>query len=79
MHFLLTLLRLLYSPFSHNSVIAAFVGWEDCRNDRKKAIRFGNDEIMDETVLEAIAKFMEENKVSYKWQKGKSGIDAFMN
>ena len=42
----------------------------DCRNDRKKSVRFGNDELMDEEVLEAIALFMEENKVSYKWQKG---------
>ena len=51
-------------------MIAAFIGWEDCRNDRKKAVRFGNDEEMDENVLEAIAKFMEENKVNYTWQKG---------
>ena len=60
----------IYQHTFHNSVIAAFVGWEDCRNDRKKAIRFGNDELMDESVLEAIAQFMEENKVSYQWQKG---------
>ena len=54
----------------HNSVIAAFIGWEDCRNDRKKAVRFGNDDPMDEHVLNAIAQFMEENKISYQWQKG---------
>mmetsp|Transcript_145 Transcript_145/g.207 ORF Transcript_145/g.207 Transcript_145/m.207 type:complete len:485 (-) Transcript_145:81-1535(-) len=60
----------IYQNTFHNSVIAAFLGWEDCRNDRKKSIRFGNDEVMDENILEAIAKFMEENKVSYQWQKG---------
>mmetsp|Transcript_10157 Transcript_10157/g.12873 ORF Transcript_10157/g.12873 Transcript_10157/m.12873 type:complete len:645 (+) Transcript_10157:113-2047(+) len=60
----------IYQWTFHNSVIAAFLGWDDCRNDRKKAIRFGNDETMDECVLEAIAKFMEDNKISYKWQKG---------
>ena len=60
----------IYQNTFHNSVIAAFLGWEDCRNNRKQAVRFGNDEAMDESVLEAIAGFMEENKVSYKWQKG---------
>mmetsp|Transcript_7920 Transcript_7920/g.14914 ORF Transcript_7920/g.14914 Transcript_7920/m.14914 type:complete len:653 (-) Transcript_7920:76-2034(-) len=54
----------------HNSVIAAFIGWGDSRNDRKKAVRFGNDDPMDESVLEAIANFMDVNKVSYRWQKG---------
>lgn len=54
----------------HNSVIAAFVGWEDTRNDRKKAVRFGNNDEMDESVLADIAHFMEEKKVSYRWEKG---------
>jgi len=60
----------IYQWTFHNAVIAAFLGWEDCRNDRKKAIRFGNDDEMDEATLEAIADFMEKNKVSYVWQKG---------
>ena len=60
----------VYQWTFHNSVIAAFIGWEDCRNDRKKAVRFGNDDPMDESILDAIAKFMEENKTSYKWEKG---------
>jgi len=60
----------IYQWTFHNSVIAAFVGWEDCRNDRKKSIRFGNNELMDESILESIANFMDKNKVSYKWQKG---------
>ena len=54
----------------HNSVIAAFIGWQDCRNGRKQAVRFGNDDVMDESTLQAIANFMDENKVSYKWKKG---------
>mmetsp|Transcript_48107 Transcript_48107/g.145300 ORF Transcript_48107/g.145300 Transcript_48107/m.145300 type:complete len:650 (-) Transcript_48107:424-2373(-) len=60
----------IYQWTFHNSVIAAFVGWEDSRNDPKKAIRFGNDDPMDEANLTAIAKFMDENKLSYTWQKG---------
>ena len=60
----------IYQWTFHNSVIAAFIGWEDSRNDRKKSIRFGNNELMDESILESIAQFMEQNKVSYQWQKG---------
>ena len=33
-------------------------------------MRFGNGNVMDEAVLESISHFMEENKVSYQWQKG---------
>lgn len=54
----------------HNSVIAAFVGWEDSRNDRTQAVKFGNDESMPQDVLNSIAAFMEQHKVSYKWKKG---------
>jgi hypothetical protein len=60
----------VYQWTFHNSVVAAFLGWEDSRNDRKKSICFGNNEIMDETILESIAGFMEANKVSYKWKAG---------
>lgn len=60
----------IYQWTFHNSVIAAFLGWEDVRNNRKEAICFGNDDPMDESILESIANFMEENKVSYQWQKG---------
>lgn len=60
----------IYQWTFHNSMIAAFIGWGDSRNDRKKAVRFGNDDAMDESVLEAIANFMDKNKVSYRWQKG---------
>ena len=60
----------IYQNTFHNSVIAAFLGWEDSRNNRKEAVLFGNNDVMDENILEAVAKFMEENKVSYQWQKG---------
>ena len=54
----------------HNSIIAAFIGWQDSRNDRFNAVRFGNDDTMDPEVLQDIANFMEQNKISYPWQKG---------
>jgi len=60
----------IYQWTFHNSVIAAFLGWEDCRNDRKKSVFFGNNDPMDTEILDSIAKFMDENKTSYKWKKG---------
>ncbi|KAL3772242.1 hypothetical protein ACHAWO_012640 [Cyclotella atomus] len=60
----------IYQWTFHNSVIAAFVGWQDCRNDRLKSICFGNNDEMDLDVLQSIANFMEDNKISYKWKKG---------
>jgi hypothetical protein len=53
-----------------NSVVAAFLGWQDSRNDRRDALRFGNMERMPEYVLESIAAFMERERVLYTWKKG---------
>jgi len=53
-----------------NSVVAAYLGWEDSRNDRKEALTFGNHEKMPEDVLESIATFMQENRVIYPWKAG---------
>lgn len=60
----------VYQWTFHNSVIAAFLGWQDSRNDRMNAVCFGNNEAMDSHILDDIAKFMDENKVSYRWKKG---------
>jgi hypothetical protein len=53
-----------------NSIIAAYLGWQDVRNDRHDALRFGNMDPMDEDVLESIAGFMERERVLYSWKKG---------
>jgi len=60
----------IYQWTFHNSVIAAFLGWQDSRNDRMNAVCFGNNDPMDPEVLDEIAKFMDDNKVSYQWKKG---------
>jgi hypothetical protein len=52
----------IYQWTFHNSVIAAFLGWEDCRNDRKKAVCFGNGKEMDLDVMESIADFSKLNR-----------------
>ena len=53
-----------------NSIIAAHLGWQDARNDRREALRFGNMERMDAAVLDDIAAFMERERVLYSWKKG---------
>jgi len=59
----------IYQWTFHNSIVAAWIGWADSRNDRTKSVRFGNNDEMDPKVLDAIADFMNANKVSYKWKK----------
>ena len=53
-----------------NSLVAAYLGWQDQRNDRHEALRFGNGSRMDETVLQSLADFMHEHRVVYDWQAG---------
>jgi len=53
-----------------NSIIAAFLGWQDSRNDRREAVRFGDNSRMDENVLQSIADYMEANKTAHKWEAG---------
>ena len=60
----------LYQYTFYNSVIAAFLGWEDSRNDRLKAVRFGDDSAMPFDILDKVATFMEQSKVSHVWRQG---------
>jgi diketogulonate reductase-like aldo/keto reductase len=53
-----------------NSVVAAYLGWQDSRNDRHEALLFGDDTRMDETILQSIADFMQKHRVLYSWKKG---------
>jgi hypothetical protein len=53
-----------------NSIVAAYLGWQDVRNDRHDALRFGNGEKMPQDVLESIAAFMDRERVLYTWKKG---------
>jgi len=53
-----------------NSIVAAYLGWQDCRNDRHEALQFGDRSRMDEAVLQSIADYMERHRVLYDWKKG---------
>ena len=53
-----------------NSVVAAYTGWVDSRNDPTKAVRCGDDTPVDGDVLLQTAQAMKEECVAFKWQKG---------
>jgi hypothetical protein len=53
-----------------NSLVAAYVGWRDSRNDPSRAVTFGDGSLMDETVIQGVVQLMDEAKVAVPWQKG---------
>ncbi len=53
-----------------NSIVAAYLGWQDSRNNRLEALRFGNMDPMPHPVLEDIGAFMQQHRVMYSWKKG---------
>ena len=57
-------------PTFFNSMVAAYIGWEDVRNDRKKAVKLGDGDSVKGDVLEKVAVAMDEKSVNFKWAKG---------
>ena len=53
-----------------NSIVAAFKGWVDSRNDPLKAVQYGDGRPLEPEVLEAVFQFMEREKVATKWAVG---------
>ncbi|KAI4355581.1 hypothetical protein L6164_004339 [Bauhinia variegata] len=53
-----------------NSMVAAYTGWEDERNDPKKAVTFGDGQPLPADVLYDCLKILEEECVAIPWQKG---------
>ena len=53
-----------------NSIVAAYLGWEDSRNDRHEALRYGNMDKMPEDVLESIADYMQASRIMHDWKAG---------
>lgn len=60
----------VYQRVFANSIVAAYLGWQDSRNDRFRALSFGNGDPMPHDVLEDIAVFMQKHRVVVPWQKG---------
>lgn len=53
-----------------NSIVAAFTGWKDGRNDPHKAVVFGDGSPMDADVLGRCLEIMNELAVAFKWERG---------
>jgi D-xylose reductase len=62
--------NLVFQHAFANSIVAAYLGWQDSRNDRHEALRFGDMSRMDESVLQSIADYMENHRVLYDWKAG---------
>lgn len=54
----------------YNSIVAAYLGWNDRRNEGKRAIRTSDGEALDPSFMEDAARLMEEICVAVPWQKG---------
>jgi alpha-ketoglutarate-dependent taurine dioxygenase len=53
-----------------NSIVAVFTGWDDSRNEGRKAVSTANGEFMDEALLTQLVTAMDEQCVNFKWQDG---------
>lgn len=62
--------NMIYQGTFCNSLVAAFLGWQDARNDRFESLRFGNNDEMDYSVLQSIADYMHHHRVLYDWKQG---------
>ncbi|XP_004302856.1 PREDICTED: clavaminate synthase-like protein At3g21360 [Fragaria vesca subsp. vesca] len=53
-----------------NSMVAAYTGWKDARNDPLKAVTFGDGNPLPADVIYDCLKILEEESVAIPWQKG---------
>jgi hypothetical protein len=53
-----------------NSLVAAYTGWKDKRNDPVKAVTFGDGTPLDDEAVHKCVEILRENCVAFSWQKG---------
>ncbi|XVF86708.1 hypothetical protein PTKIN_Ptkin18bG0063600 [Pterospermum kingtungense] len=53
-----------------NSMVAAYTGWEDARNDPVKAVTFGDGKPLPADIIYDCLKILEEESVAIPWKKG---------
>ena len=53
-----------------NSMVAAYTGWIDSRNDPRRAVICGDGTAVDGDALEATAVAMNEESVAFRWEAG---------
>lgn len=57
-------------PVWFNSMVAAYTGWEDARNDPVKAVTFGDGTPLPKEAVMACLQVMTEESVSIPWRHG---------
>ncbi|WCJ40874.1 2-oxoglutarate (2OG) and Fe(II)-dependent oxygenase superfamily protein [Euphorbia peplus] len=53
-----------------NSVVAAYTGWNDKRNDPVKAVTFGNGEKLPGEIIHDCSRILDDESVAIPWQEG---------
>lgn len=53
-----------------NSMVAAYTGWEDARNDPVKAVTFGDGTPLPADLIHECLNILEEESVAIGWKKG---------
>ncbi|KAK4590809.1 hypothetical protein RGQ29_021125 [Quercus rubra] len=53
-----------------NSMVSAYTGWEDARNDPVKAVTFGDGKPLPADIIYDSVNILEEESVAFPWQKG---------
>jgi alpha-ketoglutarate-dependent taurine dioxygenase len=53
-----------------NSIVAVYNGWDDSRNEGKKAVTTGSGKLMDAEVIETLTNKMAQMAVNFRWQPG---------
>lgn len=53
-----------------NSMVAAYTGWKDARNDPVKAVTFGDGSPLPADIIYDCLKVLEEECVAIPWKKG---------
>nr|GMD35478.1 clavaminate synthase-like protein At3g21360 [Ipomoea batatas] len=53
-----------------NSMVAAYTGWEDDRNDPKKAVTFGDGKPLPAEIIHDCLAILEEESVAVPWKEG---------
>ena len=53
-----------------NSMVAAYTGWRDSRNNPETAVRYGTGEPLEKEWVEQVQRIMDEIAVPMPWQRG---------
>lgn len=53
-----------------NSMVAAYTGWKDSRNDPVRAVTFGNGDPLPSDVIHDCLRVLEEECVAVPWKRG---------